>query len=290
MKINSAPNGLRYLHIWREGTAYENEKKPLLREEWNSIKFSLQPHASTTNERVHDLRKSLPLPNDSFDAVYANHVLEHLTPEEGGRFTTDLLRVLKPGGICRIVVPDLESTCREYVRCLENVRTDRSDRNLHHYELAVLKLIDQMVRDVPGGLILPILKSRRFDVEYIRSIWGDVFSRYYPDAPQRSLREKIASHSPKELFFIALRRTQLFFWRNDPRRTREANKWMYDSFSLRQLMEKCGFQDFAVKDHASSDIPDWSRYDFDRSSEGGHPLEPSVYVEARKPATMTKHE
>ena len=282
MKINRAPNGNQYLHIWREGTAYESEKSHFLQEEWTNIKFSLQPHAPTPNIRVHDLRRPLPLPNDCFDAVYANHVIEHLTPAEGERFVAELHRVLKPGGICRIVAPDLESACREYLRCLADVRADPSEKHVHRYELAMLKLIDQMVRDVPGGLLLPILKSRRFDVDYIRSIWGDVFSRYYPDAPQQTLREKIASRSFKELFFIALRRLQLFFWRNDPRRTREANKWMYDSFSLQQLLEKSGFRDFAVKDHASSNIPDWSRYDFDRSSTGGHPLEPSVYVEARK--------
>ena len=282
MKLNRAPNGGHYLHIWREGTAYESEKRHLLQAEWTNIKFSLQPHKRAAHREVHDLRRPLPLPNDSFEAVYANHVLEHLTPAEGARFTAELHRVLKPGGTCRIVTPDLESACREYLRCLEDVRTGRGERSLHHYELSVLKLIDQMVRDVPGGLILPILKSRRFDVDYIRSIWGDVFSRYYPDAPQRSLREKIASHSATELFFIALRRAQIFFWRNDPRRTREANKWMWDSFSLQQLMEKSGFRDFKVRDHASSGIPDWSRYDLDRSTKDGQPLEPSVYVEAKK--------
>ena len=140
-----------------------------------------------------------------------------------------------------------------------------------------------MVRDKPGGLILPILRSRRFDVEYARFIWGDIFMRYYPEAPRPSLRQKIASRSPKELFFMALRRLQLWWWSNDPRCTIEITRWMYDRLSLSMLLQKCNFADVTVKDYRSSDIPDWSRYDFDRSSEGDYPFEPSVYIEGRKP-------
>jgi SAM-dependent methyltransferase len=228
------------------------------------------------------LRRKLPLPDDCFDAVYANHVIEHLTPAEGERFTAELWRVLKPGGICRMVTPDLESVCQEYLQRLQQAADNPSERNLHCYQLSLLNLIDQMVRDVPGGLLLPILQSGRFDEECVRSLWGDIFARYYPNAPRRTLSQKIASHSPKELFFIAWRRLQLFVWRKDPRRTREANKWMYDRLSLQRLMEKSKFVDIVVKDYASSDIPDWSQYDFDRSSEGDYPFEPSVYVEGRK--------
>jgi len=282
MKINRAPNGVCYLHVWRAGTAFESSKGHLLREDWTNIRFALQPHLRTANVRTRDVRRGLPLPDNCFDAVYANHILEHLTPDEGQKFVTELHRVLKPGGICRLVTPDLERSCLEYLDQLREASAARSERNLHRYQLARLDLIDQMVRDVPGGMMLPILLTRRFDVEYVRFLWGDVFTRYYPDAPRRSLREKIASHSLSELFFIALRRLQLFWWGNDPRRTAEITKWMYDRLSLQLLLEKCKFVDAVVKDYASSDIPDWSRYDFDRSSEGDYPFEPSVYVEGRK--------
>lgn len=282
MKVNRAPNGLCYLHIWRMGTAFEGSRGHLLRAEWTNIRFALQPHLRIPNVRTHDLRRKLPLPDDCFDAVYANHVIEHLSPAEGERFTAELWRVLKPGGICRMVTPDLESVCLEYLQRLRTAADNPSDNNLHCYQLALLNLIDQMVRDVPGGLMLPILLSRQFDVEYVRTLWGDVFDRYYPEAPRLSLRQKIASHSPKELFFIALRRLQLFVRGNDPRRIAETTRWMYDRLSLPLLLQKSRFRDVVVRDYATSDIPDWSRYDFDRSTKGDFPFEPSIYVEGRK--------
>lgn len=43
-----------------------------------------------------------------FDAVYSSHSLEHLYPHEVPRALASFYRVLKPGGICTIFVPDLE--------------------------------------------------------------------------------------------------------------------------------------------------------------------------------------
>ena len=71
--------------------------------------------------------------------------------------------------------------------------------------------------------------------------------------------------------------------RLDPRVTKEAVQWMYDRLSLRLLLERAGFQDVRQMDHVSSNIPGWSGYDFDRSTKGDYPLDPSVYMEGRKP-------
>ena len=71
--------------------------------------------------------------------------------------------------------------------------------------------------------------------------------------------------------------------RLDPRLTKEAGQWMYDRLSLRLLLEQAGFQDVRQRDHLSSSIPGWSRYDFDRSNNGDYPLDPSIYMEGMKP-------
>ena len=135
MNVNRAPNGICYLHIWRAGTAFEFPKGDLLREEWNNIRFSLQPHAAIPNVCTLDLRrKKLPFPNSSFDAVYANHVIEHLTPHEGERFVAELHRVLKPGGICRIVAPDLEKSSIDYLDQLREATSNPNEQNLHRYQ------------------------------------------------------------------------------------------------------------------------------------------------------------
>jgi predicted SAM-dependent methyltransferase len=62
-----------------------------------------------------NLTGSLPFPDDSFQAVYSSHTLEHLYRTEARVILEECRRVLKPGGVCRIVVPDLESIVRRYI-------------------------------------------------------------------------------------------------------------------------------------------------------------------------------
>jgi SAM-dependent methyltransferase len=64
---------------------------------------------------VHDVRKPLPFPDGSAIAVYASHVLEHLYREQGQQLVRESFRVLAPGGIIRVVVPDLKNCVREYL-------------------------------------------------------------------------------------------------------------------------------------------------------------------------------
>lgn len=65
---------------------------------------------------VHDLGKPLPFRDNTFTAVYASHVLEHLYLVEAQQLLSECNRVAKPGGVVRIVVPDLNSMVREYVQ------------------------------------------------------------------------------------------------------------------------------------------------------------------------------
>jgi SAM-dependent methyltransferase len=63
---------------------------------------------------IHDLRKPLPWDDGQFEAVYASHLLEHLTWGDAGQLLREARRVLAPGGVCRIVVPDLQFFISEY--------------------------------------------------------------------------------------------------------------------------------------------------------------------------------
>lgn len=49
----------------------------------------------------------LPYPDESVDEVYASHVLEHFPYEKTAQVLKEWARVLKPGGIMRIGVPDM---------------------------------------------------------------------------------------------------------------------------------------------------------------------------------------
>jgi SAM-dependent methyltransferase len=65
---------------------------------------------------VRDSRTALPLATDSARGIFTEHFLEHLDYyEEAPRFLKECRRVLRPGGMLRIIVPDggkyLESYC-----------------------------------------------------------------------------------------------------------------------------------------------------------------------------------
>ncbi len=53
--------------------------------------------------------KVFPFENDTFDYIFAEHVIEHLTYKEGLFMLRECHRVLKPGGKIRIATPDLET-------------------------------------------------------------------------------------------------------------------------------------------------------------------------------------
>jgi SAM-dependent methyltransferase len=56
---------------------------------------------------VRDCRTALPLPSGSARGVFTEHFLEHLDYyEEAPRFLSECIRVLQPGGVLRIIVPD----------------------------------------------------------------------------------------------------------------------------------------------------------------------------------------
>lgn len=64
---------------------------------------------------LHDLRRPLPWPDGTVAFVYTSHTLEHLTREDGQRIISECHRVLAPGGVLRVVVPDLECQVRRYM-------------------------------------------------------------------------------------------------------------------------------------------------------------------------------
>ena len=52
---------------------------------------------------------------DTVDEIYCGHLLEHLTWNEGQNALTHWLRILKPGGEIRIVVPDFEELAKMFL-------------------------------------------------------------------------------------------------------------------------------------------------------------------------------
>ena len=61
-----------------------------------------------------DVRNGLPFSSCSVDSIYSTHMFEHFYPDELNRLLRDCLRVLKPGGGIRLIVPNLESAISAY--------------------------------------------------------------------------------------------------------------------------------------------------------------------------------
>ena len=61
-----------------------------------------------------DVRNGLPFPSNSVDSIYSTHMFEHLYPDELNRLLRECLRVLKPRGGIRLIVPNLESAIQAY--------------------------------------------------------------------------------------------------------------------------------------------------------------------------------
>ena len=242
----------------------------------------------------HDLREPLPWGAAVFDAVYSSHVLEHLPPAEGRELLAEQLRVLKPGGVCRVVVPDLEGICRLYLQHLETASAARDEDSLRRYRWAVVELLDQMVREETGGELRQLLNRGDVDEAQARERFGDAYRGPKGEPVTLESSRSDAKDAPMELEadFGAKMARRWAKWKlklttgdgQDPRRSGEVHRWMHDRLSLTRLLEGVGFEGCAVKRFDESAIPNWDKYNLDVSRHGNYPRKPdSLYIEGCKP-------
>jgi SAM-dependent methyltransferase len=62
-----------------------------------------------------DIVRGLPVPAGAVDRVYCSHVLEHLALDDFRKSLAEVFRILRPGGIFRGVLPDLEQEAKTYL-------------------------------------------------------------------------------------------------------------------------------------------------------------------------------
>jgi len=104
---------------WRVRGSYKNKRSFLLnigcgtcgKPGWVNLDFYDLPGVNC----VYDCRKNLPFADNSVRFVFTEHFFEHIDyTEEVPLFLSECCRVLEPGGVIRIVVPDAEEYLRAY--------------------------------------------------------------------------------------------------------------------------------------------------------------------------------
>lgn len=77
---------------------------------WQEVTLDIDPDVRP--DIVASMADMQSVPDESHDAVYSAHNLEHLYPHEVPRALREFHRVLKPDGFALIVVPDLQAVAQ----------------------------------------------------------------------------------------------------------------------------------------------------------------------------------
>jgi SAM-dependent methyltransferase len=81
----------------------------------NEQQYEFIARARETGIVFADASKKIPLPDGSVEVLYTSHMLEHMTRADVTKFLRDVYRVLMPGGIIRIAVPDIGKLVNRYL-------------------------------------------------------------------------------------------------------------------------------------------------------------------------------
>lgn len=250
-----------------------------------------------------DIRKDLPFADNSVDVCYSSHVIEHLTPAAAQKLLIECMRVLKPDGIIRLVVPDLEAIALNYLSTLERSRSGDIEAQAN-YDWTMLELFDQAVREFSGGemskyLLGSDLPNREFILSRIGCEAEGLWERQRENLSiQSSLFDKLRSKNlswlvqklriaiAKFLVFVvagkeAAKAFEIGLFRNSG----EVHQWMYDSFSLARLLGAGGFVDIKTCQAHESRIPDFNSYELD-IIDGKVRKPDSIFMEACKPSLL----
>lgn len=246
--------------------------------EWTNLDFVSRGE----NVIAHNLVNGIPFEDESFDLVYHSHVLEHFSKEDGNKFIKECFRVLKPGGIIRIAVPDLEQIVRNYLKCLETGLNNPTDKmNELNYEWMLLEMYDQTVRNHGGGnmgkyLYRDVIPNENFIYERLGEEARGIRNSYLSSKNKTTsiVGSKEIKSGPQNFivhFKSKLKKMLLARWGIDEKALAigkfrlggEIHQWMYDRYSLSNLLKNAGCNNIQIKNAFKSAIQNWSDYNLD---------------------------
>ncbi len=248
---------------------------------------------------VCDVRAGLPFPSDEFDVVYHSHLLEHLSRLDTVRFLGECRRVLRPGGIHRVVVPDLEDAVKAYISTIKKTEGGGGLRARQH-DWMVVELFDQFARERGGGDMVSFIKDAEGELlNYIEGrIGGDIVKmakqttvKAPPPLAMLGLKWCFTCclniiRDPKRLREVLAKRLlgdeYALLEMGRFRRCGEIHRWMYDEGSLGDLLTVAGYHSILRMECSKSAIDGWANCQLD-TLDRGFPRKPhSIYMECRK--------
>ena len=237
-----------------------------------------------------DLRKDLPLPDASFDVVYHSHVLEHFSQPDGLRFLERCRNVLRPGGLLRAVVPDLERIVELYRQALSDALKGQPDARFA-YDWAMIEMYDQTVREFSGGEMVRFVRELSpAQHSLVRSRLGGELDRMLPFTGQTSstpASRSISAHGNsiwrRGLRLLLGAEGLAAYDVGKFRNTGEVHKWMYDRYSLARALESAGFLEIRQCAPGESRIANWSAFNLDTEPDGSTYKPDSLFMEAVRP-------
>lgn len=131
-----------------------------------------------------NLARGIPFSDGSADAIFHEHLFEHIPLQAGLGLMDECFRVLRPGGILRVGVPDAGALLRSYAddgTYLEAIHPDRPTRLLGVQELFYWHRHMTMYDEDTLGLVF---RAGGFDDPH-RCEYGESALDPAPDTPAR---------------------------------------------------------------------------------------------------------
>lgn len=127
-----------------------------------------------------DVTKRLPFPDGSVDRIFAEHVIEHISLEDGERFLMEASRVLAPGGKIRIATPD----ATQFAELLAGDIGEAAQRYVHEVNSLFVREREDLI-DEPLVAANRIFSGHGHQFLYDKSLLGRQLERHGFRAVQR---------------------------------------------------------------------------------------------------------
>jgi len=255
---------------------------------------NLDLHSNVPGVIECDVTKGVPVADGAARAVYSAALFEHIRRPDVNGFLAECARILEPGGLIRLAVPDFRQQVEAYLEALARAEagdaTAAADR-----EWMIIEIIDQVGRDISGGAMAAFVAGEGpTNADYIEKRIGaeatdlmdalrGIDPRDFSGLPGQSRARVRGGWIGKKIFgwllgspdveqdlaALAVGRFRI--------ESGEVHQWVYDEWSTTQILKDAGFESITAMPHGQSGIPGWSGFELEVDA-GGKVKKPDLLI------------